>query len=178
MQTTLVNRRHLLQLAGFGSAALLLAACVPIQPTVQNQENLAMTTETNKDVLRRWWDSLSQGKGLEVLAEIYAADYVLHDPNQPEPVQGLDGVRAFITSVTTGFPDGKYTIEQLVAEGDLVVQLVSATGAHQGEFNGIPATGKSIAIWLMVISRVVNNKIVEEWQLVDSLSLLQQLGVA
>lgn len=178
MNSFSLHRRDLLRLAGFGSAVMLFAACLPIQPTVQNQENRSMTTETNKDVLRRWWESLSQGKGLDVLAEIYAADYVLHDPNQPEPVQGLAGVRDFITGVTTGFPDGNYKIEQIVAEGDLVVQLVSVTGTHQGEFNGIPATGKAIQIWLMVISRVVNNQIVEEWQLVDSLSLLQQLGVA
>lgn len=137
-----------------------------------------MTTEANKAVLRRWWSALSAGQGLAVLEDIYAADYVLHDPNQPEPVQGLDGVRAVITGVTTGFPDGNYVIEKLVAEGDLVVQLIRATGTQQGEFNGIPATSKPIAIWLMVISRIVDNKIVEEWQLVDSLSLLQQLGVA
>ena len=137
-----------------------------------------MPIEENKKLLRRWWDELSHGSGLNAINDIYSVDYVLHDPNQPEPVRGLQGVRDFIIGVTTGFPDGRYTIQQLVAEGDLVVQLVAAEGTHKGEFSGVPATGKKINVWLMVISRVAGNKIVEEWQLVDSLSLLKQLGVA
>jgi steroid delta-isomerase-like uncharacterized protein len=169
-----------MRFASFGSATLFLAACMPIQPMTQMKENatMSMSTETNKEVLRRWWEALNQGTALDIIGEIYGADYVLHDPSQPEPVVGLDGVRGFVSGVTTGFPDGHYTIEQLIAEGDTVVQLISAQGTHKGEFAGIPATGKAIDIWLMVISRLADNKIVEEWQLVDSLSMLQQLGVA
>lgn len=178
MFTVLLNRRQLLHLAGFGSATFMLAACMPIQPTTQTKENATMSTTANKEVLRRWWEALNQGQALAILEEIYAADYVLHDPTQPEPVAGLDGVRAFVTGVTTGFPDGQYTIEQLIAEGDYVLQRISAKGTHLGEFAGIPATGKPIDIWLMVVSRIANNQIAEEWQLVDSLSMLQQMGVA
>src|SRR5215212_4553083 len=65
----------------------------------------AMSTEANKELLRRWWDALSQGNAVEVVDDFYAADYVLHDPSQPEPVHGLEGVRAFIGAITTGFPD-------------------------------------------------------------------------
>jgi steroid delta-isomerase-like uncharacterized protein len=136
-----------------------------------------MSTEANKELLRRWWEALSQGNAVEVVDDFYAADYVLHDPSQPEPVRGLEGVRAFIGAITTGFPDMKTTIEDLLAEGDKVIQRVTARGTHQGEFQGIPATGKPVEIWVMVISRIANNKIVEEWQLADTLSMLQQLGV-
>lgn len=135
-----------------------------------------MSAEAYKSLIRRWWDGLSQGNAAELIDEVYAADYVLHDPSLPEPVRGLEGVREFITSVTAAFPDGRATVEDLVAEGDRVVQRVTFRGTHQGEFLGVPATGKQVAVWLMVISRMADGKIAEEWQLVDGLGLLQQLG--
>jgi steroid delta-isomerase-like uncharacterized protein len=136
-----------------------------------------MSTEENKTLVRRWWDALNQGNALDIIEATYASDYVLHDPSLPEPVRGVQGVREFIASVIAGFPDARYTIEALIAEGDKVVQHISVRGTHQGEFQGIAATGKPVAIWAMVISRVAQNKVVEEWQLIDSLSMLQQLGV-
>jgi steroid delta-isomerase-like uncharacterized protein len=136
-----------------------------------------MSIEENKNLVRRWWEALNQGNALDIIDEVYASDYVLHDPSVTEPVRGVQGVREFITSVVTGFPDARYTIENLVAEGDKVVQHISTQGTHQGEFQGIPATGKPVAIWAMVISRIENNKIVEEWQLFDALGMMQQMGV-
>jgi steroid delta-isomerase-like uncharacterized protein len=136
-----------------------------------------MSTNESKQLLQRWWEGLNQGNALEIIEEIYAPNYVMHDPTLPEPVQGIEGVREFISSVITGFPEARYILEDLIAEGDKVVQRLSIQGVHQGEFQGVPATGKQVTVWLMVISRVVNNKIVEEWQMVDALSLMQQLGV-
>jgi steroid delta-isomerase-like uncharacterized protein len=136
-----------------------------------------MSTDTNKALVRRWWEALNKGNALAIIEEIYASDYVLHDPSQPAPVQGLEGVRGFVSAVLTGFPDTNCTIEELVAEDDKVTQRITARGTHKGEFQGIPPTDKPISISLMVISRIANNKIAEEWQLVDSLSMLQQLGV-
>jgi steroid delta-isomerase-like uncharacterized protein len=136
-----------------------------------------MSTEANKDLLRRWWEALSQGNAVNVVDEFYSADYVLHDPTQPEPVHGIEGVRAFMNAIATGFPDIKATVEDLLAEGDKVMQRVTVRGTQQGEFQGIPATGKTVEMWLMVISRIADNKIAEEWQLVDTLSMLQQLGI-
>jgi steroid delta-isomerase-like uncharacterized protein len=112
-----------------------------------------------------------------LVEKFYAADYVLHDPSQPEPVRGVDGVRAFISGIASAFPDMHCTIDDVVADGDKVVQRLTARGTQQGTFQGMPPTGKPVEIWLMVISRIADNRIVEEWQLVDSLSMLQQLGV-
>jgi steroid delta-isomerase-like uncharacterized protein len=136
-----------------------------------------MSTEENKNVVRRWWESLNQGTALDRIDETYASDYILHDPSLPEPVQGVEGVREFITSAVTAFPDARYTIENLVAEDDKIVQHISVRGTHQAEFQGIPATGKQIAVWIMVISRIANGKVVEEWQMFDALSMLKQMGV-
>ncbi len=115
-----------------------------------------MSTEENKNLVRRWWEALNRGNALDIIEETYASDYVLHDPSLPEPVRGVQGVREFISSVIAGFPDARYTIEALIAEGDKVVQHISVQGTHQGEFQGIPATGKPVAIWVMIISRVAH----------------------
>jgi steroid delta-isomerase-like uncharacterized protein len=135
-----------------------------------------MSAEEHKRLIRRWWDGLSQGNAAELIDEVYAPDYVLHDPSLPEPVQGGEGVREFIAAVTAAFPDGQATIEDLIAEGDRVMQRVTFRGTHQGEFLGVPATGRTVSAWVMVISRMAGGKVAEEWQLVDGLGLMQQLG--
>jgi steroid delta-isomerase-like uncharacterized protein len=136
-----------------------------------------MSTEQNKTLVGRWWEALDQGTALQMIGETYASDYILHDPSLPQPVHGVEGVRAFVTSVLAAFPDAQYTIEELIAENDKVVQYITVRGTHQAEFQGIPATGRQISVWIMVISRIANGKIVEEWQLFDALGMLQQMGV-
>lgn len=135
-----------------------------------------MSTESNKDLIRRWWDGLNSGDASSLVDELYATDYLLHDPSLPEPVRGLEGVHEFVASVVAAFPDARYTVEELIAEDDRVVQRVSVRGTHQGEFQGVPATGNEVSVWVIVISRIAGGKIAEEWQLVDSLGLMQQLG--
>ena len=135
-----------------------------------------MSAEEHKALVRRWWDGLNQGNADELIDEIYAPDYVLHDPSLPQPVTGLHGIHEFIAAITAAFPDAHTTIEDLVAEGDRVVQRITFRGTHQGEFMGVPATGNEVSVWAVVVSRMAGGKIAEEWQLVDGLSLMQQLG--
>jgi steroid delta-isomerase-like uncharacterized protein len=135
-----------------------------------------MSAEANKAVIRRWWEVMNQGTSRDIIDEVYAADYVLHDPTQPEPVVGTQGVHEFIANIYAAFPDLQMTVDDLVANGDRVVQRLTARGTHQGDFLGVPASGNSVEIWLMVISRMAGGKVAEEWQLVDALTLMQQIG--
>lgn len=135
-----------------------------------------MSSEANKAVIRRWWEAINQGNADAIIDEVYAADYVLHDPSQPEPVVGTQGVHEFIANVGAAFPDLHVTIDDLVTEGDRVVQRLTARGMHQGEFLGVPASGNDVSIWLIVISRMAGGKVAEEWQLIDALTLMQQIG--
>ena len=80
-----------------------------------------------------------------------------------------------MTSVA--FPDLRFTIEDLIAEGDKVVYRYSATGTHKGDLSGIAATEKMVTITGMVISRILNGKVQEDWEQTDMLGLMQQLGV-
>ena len=63
-------------------------------------------------------------------------------------------MREFIAAVTAAFPDGQATIEDLITEGDRVMQRVTFRRTHQGEFLGVPATGRTVSAWVMVISRM------------------------
>lgn len=81
-----------------------------------------------------------------------------------------------MASLLAAFPDGRWTIEDQVAEGDKVVTRFSFTGTHQGEFMGIAPTGKRVTTSGMVIDRIVEGKIVEEREEWDALGMMQQLG--
>jgi steroid delta-isomerase-like uncharacterized protein len=111
-----------------------------------------------------------------VIDELVAADYVGHDPAQPE-LHGPDGIREFITTYLAAFPDGKITIDEQLAEGDLVASRWTGRGTQQGELMGVPPTGRQVTVSGITISRVKNGKVVEEWSNWDTLGMLQQLGV-
>jgi len=134
-----------------------------------------VSATTNKDIVRRLGVEPWEGN-LDVIDELVAPDYVGHDPAQPD-LHGPDGVKGFITSYLAGFPDGRITIEEQLAEGDLVATRWTGRGTHQGELMGIPATGKQVTVSGLTLSRLQNGKVVEEWSNWDTLGMLQQLGV-
>jgi steroid delta-isomerase-like uncharacterized protein len=92
-------------------------------------------------------------------------------------MRGPEGVRQFVTTYLTAFPDGKITIDDQLAEGDLVTSRWTGRGIHQGDLMGIPPTGKQVTVTGITISRVKDGKVVEEWTNWDTLGLLQQVGV-
>ena len=134
-----------------------------------------MSADTNKEIVRRLGVEPWEGN-LGVIDELVTTDYVGHDPAQPD-MQGPDGIKEFITGYLTGFPDGRITIDEQLAEGDLVATRWTGRGTHQGEMMGIPPTGKQVTVSGITISRVKNGKVVEEWSNWDTLGMLQQLGV-
>ena len=75
------------------------------------------------------------------------------------------------------FPDQQWTIHDLVAEGDRVAARFTMRATHTGEFQGIPATGRSISVWAFTIYRIADGKIAEEWAEFDAMGMMQQLGV-
>jgi predicted ester cyclase len=78
----------------------------------------------------------------------------------------------------TALPDIKLTVEDIFGEGDRVFSRARLQGTNTGEFNGMPPTGKSIDIrWIMNACRVQDGRIVEEWETVDQMEILRQLGL-
>jgi steroid delta-isomerase-like uncharacterized protein len=135
-----------------------------------------MSTEENKAVVQRAFDSMTEGRE-HFLAEhdaIYDPNLVGHFPGMP-PV-GIDMHRQFGLMTFDAFPDLKRPVEDLVAEGDKVVARWTSAGTHQGAFMGIPASGKTVTTSGITVFRLENGKIVEEWSESDMVGMLQQVG--
>lgn len=135
-----------------------------------------MTIETNKALVQRFYQAVDQGD-TDSVESIFVPEWVNVDPSMP-PMQGLDGARALIRILKTGFPDFTSKIDLIAAEGDRVAVRASHTGTHQGPFLGIPATGKRAVITATGIFTLKEGKLVENRVVFDAFGLLQQLGVA
>jgi steroid delta-isomerase-like uncharacterized protein len=133
-----------------------------------------MSTEDNKALARRGYEALNQ-RNLAAFEELVIPDVVLH--NASMTIQGIEAYKQFISMYFTAFPDLRFTIEDMIAEGDTVVVRQTARGTHQGNLMGIPPTGKQVSTTGINILRFANGKGVEEWFNGDDLGLLQQLGV-
>ena len=134
-----------------------------------------MSTEDNKALVRRFFEDGWNKQNLALVDELLSADYVDHNlpPGFP-PTR--DGFKQSASMYWSGFPDGRLTIEDQVAEGDVVVTRWSGRATHTGEFMGIAPTGKQVAVDGITINRVADGKFVETWLQFDRLGLLQQLG--
>jgi predicted ester cyclase len=135
-------------------------------------------SQLDKETLRRIPLEVFHENKMEVVDEVLAAEVTDHGMLPPGFPPGREGLKGFITALKVAFPDMRYTIIHEVAEGDMVVQHMSASGTMKGEFAGMKPTGKS-ATWDEVhIVRMKDGKAVEHWAVVDQLGMLQQLGLA
>jgi predicted ester cyclase len=134
------------------------------------------STEANKASVRRFYDEVFNKKNRAAIDEFIAPNHVNHalPPGLPA---GIEGSKQFITMYLTAFPDLHFTVEDLIAEGDKVVARLTTRGTQQGVFMGIPPTGKQVTVTAIDINRIVGDKSVEHWLNMDTLGLLQQLGV-
>ena len=90
--------------------------------------------------------------------------------------QGSEGFKQFLNEFFTAFPDIHANIEHVVAENDLVVVFLNFSGTHKGEYQGRPSTNKQVTTRSADLYRIEKEKIVEHWDVVDQLNLLQQTG--
>jgi predicted ester cyclase len=118
------------------------------------------------------------GGNLAVLDEIIAPEYILHGAADPTTPPGPEGARRITAAFRDAFPDLQGVIEDLIAEGDRVVCRWTARATHQGPFAGVAPTHRPVTLTGIEIVRVVNGQIVEGWDEVDLLGLMEQLGAA
>src|SRR5215217_3493261 len=135
-----------------------------------------MSTEENKTLVRRFEEEVWNGRKPSLVEEFFAASHIFRAAGSP-PLD-REGHRQMIAYFQSAFPDGRNTSEELLAEGDKVVQRWRFRGTHQGAFQGIAPTGRHVTLTGISIWRVDGGTIVESWHELDSLGLLQQLGVS
>jgi steroid delta-isomerase-like uncharacterized protein len=130
----------------------------------------------NKALIRRLFAEVWNKGNLRVAGEIFSYDYTMHDPIiKHEP--GIQSYERHVTQVRATFPDIKFTIEDLVEEGNKVVILWKAQGTHKAEFLGVPDTGKRVTVTGITVTRLSRGKVAESWANWNALGMMQQLGV-
>lgn len=132
------------------------------------------SSERNIAAVRAIIDTVGHGR-LDELESLVSPDYVLHDPSSAEDVRGIDGLKEMIELYRSGF-GLQMTIEDQFADGDLVATRYTSRGTHNVEFMGVPATGKPVTVSGICVSRCRDGKVVEEWEVWDTLGALRQTG--
>ena len=107
--------------------------------------------------------------------EFYAEDVVLHG-YPPDLPPGREGAAIFYQMIWSAFPDAAVTVHEILEEGDRIAALYSLQGTHRGDFMGIPASDATINVPGMTIIRFEDNRFAERWNVLEQLTMLQQLG--
>jgi predicted ester cyclase len=134
-----------------------------------------MAAEDNKTIVRRLLEEPWTGN-FDIIDQYVDSSYVGYDPSQPEPLRGPQAVKEFVQMFLSAYSDGRITVDQQFAEGDMVATRWTGRGTQDGELMGIAPTEKQVTVSGITISKLKNGKVVEEWSNWDTLGMLQQLG--
>ena len=132
----------------------------------------------NKDVAKKFMEDCWNRGEVSKAGQYLSKDCRYHDPVFPSLASGLDNLKQHISNCRAGFPDLRFTIDDMIAERNEVVLHWTARGTHQGQFLGMAPTNKSAAVTGTSIYKLEKDKIVEQWSEWNLLSLLEQLGLA
>ena len=128
-------------------------------------------------LIERFYKDVMESGNLALIDELAADSYVDHEEALPGQPSGKDGVKFFVNTMRSAFPDIKVKeIEPSVSAGNMEACHVILTGTHRGELACIPATGKSVEFDCTDIIRVEEGEVAEHWGTTDNLSLMRQIG--
>jgi len=133
-------------------------------------------SEDNKAHIREFIDRVLTAGEIDATGDYFYDDMVEEVP-LPGQGPGLEGLKETLTRIRQAFPDMHWSIEEQMAEDNRVLTRFLWSGTHQGEFLGIPATNRAVQVWGMVIDRFEGRKVKSTRILMDTLSMMQQLGV-
>ncbi|WP_121743502.1 ester cyclase [Natronorubrum halophilum] len=137
------------------------------------------TQEDTEAIARQIFEEIWQNHNYDIIDELVAEDYVLHDPSMPEETEwpaGRDGYRQ-MAEMGSEIIDGPLEIEQLLPAGDHVVIRWKQTGTHVGEMEEIDPTNEEVTVTGIEIDRFENGQLVETWQEVGMIPMLTQIGI-
>ena len=160
--------------------ALILCFMVSCQDKEAMAELEAMKAQAeiekqNKEIVQRYWDGKWNTRDTGILDELMAPDVVYHGTSME--MNGIEEYKQVYSSFLSAFHDTQVTFEDLIAEGDKVMSRITIRGTHKGELEGMPPTGKTFTSSFFTVFRIVDGKIVEEWEIFDELGMMMQLGM-
>lgn len=158
------------------AAILLLCGCAAALSAPGTSARAAASLQGDRAVIEQLFTVVLNGNRLASLNRIIAPDYADYSP-VPGQAPGVVGVRAKIESLREAFPDIHYTLEAMVAEGDLVAVRWYFTGTQTGKFGNIAPTGRRVHMDGIDFYRIESGRITAHWACEDKLGLLTQLGV-
>jgi steroid delta-isomerase-like uncharacterized protein len=133
-----------------------------------------------ESVVVRFVEELWNERNLNIADSLFDEDCHTHQLQSGSPVvavpRGPAAIKAHVRDWLSAFPDLKFTVEQMFSDGDRVISQLAMDGTQTDQWLGIPATRKRVNIRMITIHRIRNGKVIEDWVLVESLGLLQQLG--
>lgn len=132
--------------------------------------------QTNSSIVARFLGEAINQRNIEATRDYFHEDVVEQVPF-PGQGPGVEGIMNVLRDMMAAFSDMKWSIEEQISEGDKVVTRFEWTGTHQAEFLGVPATGRPVRVWGVVIDRLESGKIKDTRLIMDTLGLMMQLGV-
>jgi predicted ester cyclase len=137
-----------------------------------------MSAKDLKALGRGFINEMNKGKAaaMALIDKSCATNIVWHDANGQD-IRGLKDFKKYMDEMYEAFPDIHWTIDDMIVEGDKAVIRYTVTGTHKRELMGIPATNKKITLVALEMDRIVGGKLVEGWIRLDTLGMMQQLGV-
>jgi steroid delta-isomerase-like uncharacterized protein len=136
-----------------------------------------MAAEQNKALVRRFYEEVWHKGNVEIADEVFAPDYVRHDLRPTQSAPGPEGQKQIARAFRTAFPDLRFDVEIVIAEGDHVVARWTASGTHAGIWGDVEPTGRFVTFSAVNIFRFENGRVAEIWNHRDDLGLQEQLGV-
>lgn len=133
-----------------------------------------MSTESNKLIMKKFVEFINTSN-IELSKEIISEEAIFYAPTSSEPLRGFKGYMLILNMMRGSFPDVRWKLEEMIAEGESVAARFTMTGTHKGDFFDIKPTGKNIKINVMNFYRFSKGKIVEEYGQPDIFCLLQQI---
>lgn len=128
------------------------------------------------DLARRFYEEIINGGNVDLVDELLTDDFLDHEEPLPGMTPDRNGVKEFVRAMRAAFPDIHMAPEQVLSDSDRVMIRYRMTGTHDGEFMGIPATGRKVDMTGYDEARVVDGRAVEHWGAMDAAQLMQQLG--
>jgi steroid delta-isomerase-like uncharacterized protein len=132
------------------------------------------TLQENKRIVRRFIEEIFLKRDFGAVDELLTEDFTAHTWGPMPP--GRDGLKEAITRVSAGISDARMTVEDVIAEGDRVAVRLTSSAVHDGEFMGMPPSGKRYEIGEIHIFRLRDGRVSEHWHQADFLGMMRQLG--